>query len=84
MNISSFVRVICPLKNPSNACLCCLDNGYLMFECSLFRLPNVIGVLPVSRHLTSEQMSHQIKTLKYLSNIKALLTYYGSQVECKG
>ena len=32
--IASFVRVVYPLKYPSNACISCLDNGHLLLECN--------------------------------------------------
>ena len=30
MIITLFIRVVYPLKNPSNACLSCLDNGVVV------------------------------------------------------
>ena len=68
MIITSFMRVVYPLKYSSNACLNCLDNGPLLLECNLFRASKC------HRCLTSKQVSYQNITLKYLSNIKALLT----------
>ena len=74
MIITSFLRVVYPLKYPSNACLSNLDNGsrdycfwYLAMKYAIIKCHNVIGVLAVSRCLTKI-------TLKYLSNIKAFLT----------
>ena len=61
MIITSFMRVV---EYPSNACLSCLDNGSLLLKCNLFR------VSKCHRCHTSKQK----KTLKYLSNTKALLT----------
>ena len=70
MIITSFVRVIYSVKYPSNACLTCLDNGPLLLECNYIRMSKC------HRYLTSKQVSYQNRTLKYLSNIKALLTCY--------
>ena len=71
MIITSFLRVVYPLKYPSNACLSNLDNGsrdycfwYLAMKYAIIKCHNVIGVLPVSRCLT--KIKH--------SNIKAFLT----------
>ena len=65
MIIASFVRVVYPLKYPSNACLSCLDNGPLSLECNLIR----VSKCHVSYICTNKQVSYQNKTLKYLSNI---------------
>ena len=46
--ITSFVRVVYPLKYPSNACLSCLDNGYSCWNAIYLWCQNVIGVLPVA------------------------------------
>ena len=61
MIIASFMRVVYPLKYPSNACLSCLDNGPLLLEC------NYIRVSKCHRCLTSKQASYQNKSLKYQS-----------------
>ena len=42
MIIVSFLKVVYPLKYPSNACLSYLDNGK---ECNYLECQNVIGVL---------------------------------------
>ena len=38
MIITSFVRVIYPLKYPSNACLSCLDNGPCCWNAIILRV----------------------------------------------
>ena len=47
--IASFMRVVYPLKNPSNACLSCLNDGFSYWNASYLKCQNIIGVLPVSR-----------------------------------
>ena len=47
MIITSFIRVVYPLKYPSNECLSCLDNGPIVIGMQLYlECKNVIGVLP--------------------------------------
>ena len=36
--ITSFMRVVNPLKYPSNACLSCLDNGPRCWNAIIFRV----------------------------------------------
>ena len=67
MIFASFVRVVYPLKYPSNACFSCLDNGCCCWNAIYLECQNV-------RYLTSKQVSCHNKTLKYLSNIKALIS----------
>ena len=54
--ITSFVRVVDPLKYPSNASLSCLDNGPCYWNA--IWVSNVIGVIPVSRWLTKIKHSN--------------------------
>ena len=44
--VTSFMRVVYPLKYPSNVCLSCLDNGACCWKA------NITGVLSVSGCLT--------------------------------
>ena len=48
MIITSFVRVVYPLKYPNNPRLSCLDNGYSCWNAIYLWCQNVIGVLPVA------------------------------------
>ena len=64
MIITSLVRIVYPLKYPSNAYHSRLDNGPLLLEY------NCIRVSKCHRCLTSKQVTYQNRTLKYLLNIK--------------
>ena len=44
MIITSFVRVVYPLKYPSNACFSCLDNGPCCWNVFYLEYQNVMGV----------------------------------------
>ena len=52
MIVVLFMRVVYPLKYPSNASLSCLDIGFCCWNAIYLECQNVIGVLPVSRCLT--------------------------------
>ena len=72
MIITPFLRVVYPLKYPSNACLSNLDNGshdycfwYLAMKYAIIKCHNVIGVLPVSRCLTKIKHSNTSQISKH-------------------
>ena len=54
MIIVSFLKVVYPLKYPSNACLSYLDNGK---ECNLFRVSKFIGVLLSKAFFTCHRLT---------------------------
>ena len=60
MIITSFMRVVYPLKYPSNACLSCLDKAPCCLNAIIFRVSKCHRCLTIIKH----------------SNIKALLTYH--------
>ena len=60
MIITSFMRVVNPLKYPSNACLSCLENGSRCWNAITVHLEwqNVMGVLLVSMYCTKIKHSN--------------------------
>ena len=52
MIITSFVRVVYPLKYPSNACLSCLDDGSSCWNAIYLECQNVIDIsTPTVSHI---------------------------------
>ena len=67
MIITSFVRGVYPLKYPNNACLSCLDTMAIVAGMQLTYSVKMSYVRTyISTCLTSKQVSHQNKILKYI------------------